>query len=144
MIQLLATNRLRATVMPPFRLIEGLAEFAALTAPPGDARLPAAYVMPIATTAGANNLAAGGFRQRLADEFAVVILHRNLRDARGAAAALDLSETLIPAVRQALIGWLPATGWEQVEMRSGRLLDIEDNVLAWREDYVTASHYRAT
>lgn len=144
MIQRLVSDRLHATIKPPFKLIEGLAEFAALEKPPANAALPAAYVMPISALGGPNNLAAGGFRQRIEEGFAVVILHRNLRDARGAAAALDLSDTLIPALRRALIAWTPATGWEQVEFRSGRLLDIEDQVLAWREDYVTATQYRAT
>ncbi|WP_439547856.1 phage tail terminator protein [Falsiroseomonas sp.] len=142
MIQRLVIARLRATMMPPLKLVEGLGEFSALQAPPPDALLPAAYAMPIASLGGANNLAAGGFRQRAQETFAVVLLHRNLRDARGAAAAVDLSETLIPALRAALLGWVPAAGWEQVEMRSGRLLDIEDNVLAWREDYVTACQLR--
>jgi len=134
--------RLSAEAMPPLRLVEGLAEFDALIAPPPDARLPAAYVLPGVTQAGANSLATG-FLQRLEEPFSVIILHRNRRDARGAAASADLTRDLIPAVRRALIAWRPSADWDPVEIRLGRLIDSEDGVLAWRDDYTTTTHYRA-
>ena len=132
--------RLRSAAMPPLRLVDGAAEFAALDAPP--ALLPAAYVIPLDTTAAPNGLAAGGFRQRVQEGFGVVLLHRNLRDPQGARAALDLADGVIPAVRAALMGWVPAPGWDQVELRAAGLTDMDEGVLAWREEFVTATHLR--
>jgi hypothetical protein len=135
-------ERLTAQAMPPLRLVQGLAEFEALQAPPGDASMPAAYVVPLAMTAQPNNLAAGGFRQPLEESFAVILLHRNKRDSRGQEAALDLVDHVIPAMRRALFGWQPGPAWTQIEIRQGRLIDSTNGVLAWREDYVTATQMR--
>lgn len=141
MIHAQVIARLVAQV-PALKLVAGAAQFAALDAPPP--LLPAAYVLPIASQAEPNSLAAGGFRQRVTEVFAVILLHRNLRDARGAAAVLDLADTLIPAVRTALIGWAPAAGWDALSLAQGRLIDTDDNVLAWRDDFVSATQLRAT
>jgi hypothetical protein len=135
-------QRLTHQASPPLRLVAGLAEFAVLQAPPGDGAMPAAFVVPIGTEAGRNGLAAGGFRQRLEESFAVILLHRNKRDPRGEQAALDLADHLIPAVRAALIAWQPMPEWEPVELRRSALLDMDDGVVAWREDYATAIQHR--
>lgn len=131
-------TRLRAQV-PALKLVAGGAEFAALNAVPNLS--PIAYVMPWVMSGGANNLAAGGFRQRIEETAAVFILHRNLRDDRGEAAADDL-DVVVRAVRDALIGWVPMTGWEQIETRSGRVFDMSDGVVAWQELFVSASLLR--
>ena len=125
--------------VPALRYVAGGAEFVALKEPPK--QMPAAYVLPWTVTARPNNLAAGGFRQRVEEAAAVFILHRNVADARGDAAFADL-DPIIRAVRAALVGWRPGEEWEQVETRSGKLFDAADGVLAWQEIYATASQLR--
>ena len=144
MIMRLVRDRLLTMACPPLRLVEGAAEYAARDTRPPDASLPAAFVVPLSSTAAPNGLAAGGFRQRIEEGFGVVLFHRNLRDPRGGAAALDLADDVIPAVRSALIAWQPTPAHEQVELRRAGLIAFDEGALAWREDYVTATHYRAS
>jgi hypothetical protein len=126
--------------VPALRLVAGGAEFAALAAPP--AQLPAAYVMPWLSSGEPNSLAAGGFRQRIEETCAVFLFNKNLRDARGEA-AMDQLDILIRQVRTALVGFVPGAGWEQMETRSGRVFDVENNVVVWQELFVSASQLRA-
>ena len=126
--------------VPALRLVGGGTEFAALQAPP--AQLPAAYVMPWLMSAGANNLVAGGFRQRVEETCAVFLFHRNLRDPRGEAAVEEL-DALIRAVRAALVGFVPGAGFEQLETRSGRIFEVENNVVVWQELFASATQLRA-
>lgn len=144
MIMRLVRDRLLTTACPPLRLVEGAAEFASRDTRPPDASLPAAFVVPLLDTAGPNGLAAGGFRQRIEVGFGVVLFTRNLRDHRGGQAALDLADDIIPAVRAALIAWQPTPAHDQVELRAGRLIAFDEGAVAWREEFVTATHYRAS
>lgn len=95
---------------------------------------PAAYVLPLAESAAESDLATL-VHQRLVQEFAVVIVVANLRDARGAAAAAELTARRA-AVRAALLGWVmdAATG-EPVTFVTGRLLQFRDARLWWSDEY---------
>lgn len=112
------------------KLVAGLAEWSALDAPP--LLMPACYVTPYTTDTTPNGLAAGGFRQSLTETAQIFTIVRNLRDARGAAAALDLV-ALRDLVRVRLVGWKPGTDWEQLELGAGRLFEMEDGVAVWRD-----------
>jgi hypothetical protein len=134
-------DRLRTTV-PELRLVLGAAEYAALTAPPPVASQPAAYVMPLGSAPGQNQLATG-IRQRVQETVGVVLLVGNLRDARGGAAVSDL-EALYTLVRGALVGWVPQPGWEAMQLAPARLLDFASGLAAWQETFTTAHQIRAT
>jgi len=133
--------RLRQEVMPPFGLVEGVAEFAALSAPPPRHLLPAAYVMPGGSRPGPNTLATG-LRQRVEETIQIVLLSSSLRDARGEAATLALDE-LYRQLRAALVGFVPRPAWEPLLLGPARPLPFEDGVVAWAETYTSAWLLRA-
>jgi hypothetical protein len=137
----LVVERLRATCMPPLLLVDSAIEYAALQAPPPAARQPAAYVLPTGTRPGPNAVATT-VRQRVEESVAVVLIDSNLRDYRGGQAAADLG-ALLAAVRTALVGWTPATGWEQTLLGPGRLLSFAGGVVAWQETFTSAHLLRA-
>ncbi len=120
----------RVKTIAQIRLAAGLAEWSVLDAPP--LLSPAAYVLPAATAAQPNGVAAGGFRQALSETAQVMLLVRNLRDPRAEAASLDLI-ALRDIVRANLLGWVPLSGWEPLELVEGRLFEAEDGVAVWRD-----------
>lgn len=125
--------RLRGT-MPQLRTVAGAVEFAALQAPPLPAKLPAAYVMPVADEAAPNSLASMLHRQVLTATIRVALITRDLRDTRGDAALTTL-DALRRGLRQALAGWTPPGARSALELRRGALLDFQDGTLTWAEDF---------
>ena len=108
----------------------------------GTPNTPTAYVMPLAESAEAPDLA-GLHHQRLLQEFAVVLVVSNLRDATGAAAAVELA-TRRAAVRTALLGWVPdATNGEAVAFTGGRVLKFENQRLWWTDEFRVMTDYRS-
>jgi hypothetical protein len=122
----------RLRTLPQLKLVAGALEWAALDAPPPQHLWPACYVTPWSTGATPNGIAAGGFRQELAETAAIHLVAGNLRDPRGEAATADLT-AIRDAVRTHLLGWVPATGWEQLELTSGRLFAVVDGVAVWQD-----------
>lgn len=133
--------RLNGTIGPGgsgvLRTVAGAAEYAALDAPPPQARQPAAYVLPLGEVAGANGLAAGPVRQRITATLGLVLLVTNLRDPRGQASA-DMLAPLLAAARGALVGWQPSAEHDPMEFRRGRLIDISEGTLAWQDEFETS------
>ena len=108
----------------------------------GTPNTPAAYVMPLAETAEESKFI-GVIDQRLTQEFAVVLVVSNLRDATGAAAIAELA-TRRAALRAALLGWVPdaATG-EPVQFVTGAVLEFRDQRLWWRDVFRVIAYYRS-
>jgi len=132
-------SRLEDLGKPQLRMVRGALDFAALKAPPADASMPAAFVMPNNTRPGPNQLV-GGVRQRLAETVSVVLMVRNLSDHRGGAAAADLADVLIPLVRGLLIGWQPHSSFGAITHAGGRLVGATDGLVSWMEDF-TSDHW---
>lgn len=102
---------------------------------------PAAYVLPLGEQADAPDLA-GQHHQRVAQEFAVVMVVSNLQDATGAAAAAELATRRL-TVRAALLGWASdATSGEVVAFTAGRLLRFENRRLWWTDEFRVMADYR--
>ena len=120
--------------VPALRSIEGAIEFAALEKPPLAGKLPAAFVMAAEDRAAPNTMASMVLRQEVTRTVRVVLFARNLRDARGEAAAVQL-EGLVENVRNALIGWLPPGARQPLELRTGALIGFSDQTATWAEDY---------
>lgn len=101
---------------------------------------PAAFVLPLEDTAQPNDRL-GVHHQLVTQRFAVVLVLSNLRDATGAAAAAELAVRR-RALRDALAGWMPdaATG-EPVNFTGGRLLQFEDQLLWWRDEWSLVYDY---
>jgi len=101
---------------------------------------PAAYVIPLRETPGRNELGEAIW-QRVTVRLGLVLAVRNVRDARGEAAAEDL-EALRQSVRAALLGWAPAMGHDPLEYGGGRLLALTNAILWWQDDFTTAFYMK--
>ena len=102
----------------------------------GTLTFPAAFVIPLAEAAGPNALGAGAVEQRRTVRVGVVLAVRNLR-ARGGE-ALQGIEALRGAVDAALLGWPPADRYDPLLFGSGKLVSMEDGVMWWQDEYLTA------
>lgn len=131
----------RLKTLPQLKLVAGALDWAALEQPPPQHLWPACYVLPFASGAGANGLAAGGFRQRLEETVAILLVTGNLRDARGEAASTDLV-AIRDTVRASLLGWSPGTAWEPLELRAGSLHAVIDGVAIWRDQLVSRTQFQ--
>lgn len=130
-------TRLKDTAMPPLNLVASASEFAALKGAPPKEKQPAAYVMPIAETAGPNRLA-NGVRQQVAARVGVVLALGNLSDRRGGPAAEAL-EAVRDAVKAALVGWPPSADDEPLTFAQGRAVTFADGVFWWQDEFATGS-----
>lgn len=117
-----------------FRKVACAANFAAarddLKAP------PAAYAIPLSDSPGPNALDSGGIEQAVKERFGVLLAVSNLRDATGSAAQVEL-ERLRRLVIDELLGFVPGTGYDPVELGPGRLLMMDTSVLWWQIDFTT-------
>lgn len=117
-------------------LVGGSADLDAAIA--GLARAPAAFVLALDETALPNDRL-GAHHQVLHQRFAVVLVVSNLRDLRGAAASAELAGRCA-AVRAALLGWVPdAANGQPVAFASGRLLQFEDQLLWWQDEFTVGA-----
>jgi hypothetical protein len=73
--------------------------------------------------------------QRVPATVGVAICVRNVADAKGSGASLDL-DTVRLAVRQSLLGWSPP-GCDPVQFDSGALLGFKSGYLWWQDIYRT-------
>jgi len=131
-------GRLRAQVSA-LRKVSGAVDFASAT--PDLKATPVAYVVPLAEAAGPNALA-NQVRQKMEVHFGVIFAIGSLRDARGEAAKEAL-EPLRAAVRSALLGWTPDTGFNPIYCTGGRLVDMSEGILWWQDDFTTSFYIHA-
>ncbi|MBL0142659.1 MAG: hypothetical protein IPP91_11300 [Betaproteobacteria bacterium] len=119
----------------PFRQVGGAAELdAALTG--GLKAAPAAFLLPLAETASENQRVNAVLHQ-VGAAVGVVIVVRNLADARGDQAVGDL-ETARAWARTKLLGWQPSGAHDPVEYAGGRVLALANGYLWWQDDWETA------
>lgn len=121
------------------RQMGGAADLSALP-DVGPTALPAAFVVPLEDHARPNHLDTG-ISQRVDSRFGVVFALRNLRDGVGAAANDDL-EALRRAVKDALLGWMPPGADDVCIYGGGRVLQMNNQVLWYQDDFVTAYYER--
>lgn len=60
----------------------------------------------------------------------------------GADAASDAIETVRTAVMAALLGFVPAAGYDAIEYQSGDLIDISNGIIWWRDNYSVRRYVR--
>lgn len=117
-----------------FNKVSGAADFASAQE---DLKItPAAYVIPLADTAQPNRLQFSGIEQHVTERFAVVLAVKNARDVRGDAVNVAL-ETLRDKTINAVIGFVPDTGYEPAEYGGGRLLMLDVAVTWWQLEFIT-------
>lgn len=120
--------------IPEFRKVAGAANFAAAR---DDLKMPpAAYVLPLQDTAGANQLGGGAILQPVKEQFGVALAVSNLRDVTGVAAQAEL-ERLRRLVIDKLLGFVPGTEYEPLEYAGGNILMMDASVLWWQLRFTT-------
>lgn len=122
-----------------FRKVAGVANFAA--AREDLKQPPAAYVLPLNDSAGANQLGGGAILQPVKERYGVALALSNLRDASGVAAQAEL-ERLRRLVIDKLLGFVPGDGYEPCEYGGGTILLMTTDVLWWQLVFTTGYHER--
>jgi len=130
--------QLKAQV-PALRFVGGAADLPAATEEVK--QLPAAFVIPLNDAASRNDVATGALSQQLTVRFGVLIASQNLRDATGNA-ALGTLKPLRDSIRDALAGWVPAGYEDPCEIVGGRIMQLNDRVLWWQDDFLSMFIYR--
>jgi len=124
--------RIRESVRE-FREVSGAASLEAVME--GRVLHPGAYVFPESSKVGENRLV-GAIAQRESLVYAIVIVTRNVRDAKGADSD-DESEYLRDEIRAALLGWQPEGAGLPLEHAGGELIIMKDGILYYLERYRT-------
>jgi len=118
-----------------FKSLEGAAELERAMAPGGVRVLPAGYVVPLSDDAGPNALATVAIRQRIDERFALIYAVKDISDPRGESALDGGLRDLRLAAHAALLGWIPANGYDQVEFDGGTIIKISNGVIFWRDRF---------
>ena len=84
----------------------------------------------------------GATMQRLTVLFAVLIVVRNVKDARGADAA-DASHTLQDHLKTALLGWCPDSTADPLQYSGGALVSFANGFHIWKDTFNTHQFIRA-
>lgn len=119
---------------PEFRKVSGAANFAAAS---DDLKggFPVAYVIPLRDNAGASQIE-GAVLQQVKEQFGVMLVVSNLRDAKGEAAQAEF-ERLRKLVISSLLGFFPGTDYDPVEYVGGAILKIDAQTLWWQLTFTT-------
>ncbi len=123
-----------AAGLVPFREVAGAADLANILA--GRVSAPGCYIYRHQVRADANQLD-DGVLQRVGEVYGVVIVVRNVRDARHGDSS-DLSEAYGDVVRGLLLGWQPTASVDDFEYRGGRLVRLQYGYHYWQDDWSTA------
>jgi hypothetical protein len=105
---------------------------------------PAAWLVPLAESGGANELI-GALHQQLTVTVSVLLAVRNVSDAQGDAALGELA-TLRRTVRDSLLNWTPADlpGGEPFRFLRGGLLSFANAIVWWQDQFQVRYTLRAT
>jgi hypothetical protein len=133
-------TRLQQAV-PALKLVGGAAQFQNAAERNPNAT-PAAFVINLKENA-APTAVSDFVIQRVSVTLGVVLVVRNLSDAKGAAAGIDM-EALSKAVKTQLLGWQPCEGYDPLERGSSNLLTFKDGHMWWQDTYLTSYIDRET
>jgi len=116
------------------KLVAGAAEFAA--ARPEARILPAAFVIEASNRPRDNGYASMAVSQENAVTFGVTLAAQNLRDPRGEHSGAEMT-ALRASVMTALLGWQADADYDLITYAGGQLLQLDNLVLWWQDNYVT-------
>lgn len=128
-----------ATTVPDIKLVEGAAAFQA-AAESNPKVTPCAFVIPLEENPLQRSTDV--LIQRVWAKVGVILVVRNLKDPKGAAAQEDMT-ALRNAVKAQLFGWQPASGYDPLERGSGHLLAFRDGHMWWQDIYQTSYYDRS-
>lgn len=132
-------DRIKATV-PSIKLVDGAAGFQA-AAESNPMATPCVFVIPLEESPGPS-VVADVVIQRVMAKVGVIFVLRNLKDAKGVAAQEDL-QVLRNAVKEQLLGWQPAAGYDPLERGPGHLLAFRDGHMWWQDIYQSSYYDRS-
>ncbi len=136
--------QLKATAVPPLRLVAGAGDFASAEGlSRGVAQNPAAFVVPLDDRGSPNQFGTLATQQRIATRFGVVYAVKDLSDARGGKAAVSI-DAVYKAVRDQVVGWTPAGCDEPCILERGRMVQMGDSVMWWLDEFATSYLHRKT
>ena len=125
--------------IPEFKEVAGAADMTNIMS--GRLTDMGCYIFQERITATESGLV-GATMQRLAVSFAVLIVVRNVKDARGADAA-DASYTLQTNLKTALLGWSPDSNADPLEYSGGALVSFANGFFIWKDTFNTHQFIRA-
>ena len=104
--------------------------------------VPAAFVLPLAESPQPSPFMDQLVQQVVAQRVGVILAVQNKRDGTGGAANQDLA-AVRKAVRDQLLGWAPSDESAGYEFAGGAMLDLDDQVLFWQDDFATQTTIRS-
>lgn len=124
------------------KLVGGAAEFQTLVeSNAAPTTQPAVFVM-VAQEAGGENTLGNAVEQEIKAGIVIVSVLKNVADAKGAAAMLDMIE-LRKRERALLLGWPPAAQYAPLEFDRGAMTAFKHSHLYWSDVYRTVYYERA-
>jgi len=117
-----------------FREVAGAAGLKNIMA--GRVSAPGCYLYRHRVRAQANVLD-DGVMQRVEEQYGVVIVLRNLTDARQADSS-DLAEAYSEVIQQLLLAWSPGEYTDDFEYAGGQLVSLQNGYYYWQDNYRTA------
>lgn len=132
-------ERLKTECGETFRIVGRAGDLAAVKDKP--LSMPAAYVFTKEEASEENERAIGPSAQRTHLDIGVVIVTANLSDPKGGAAADDIDE-LKDAVRDALVGWQPASAQTGIENVGGEIVKTVGGTVWWEHTFSTLFYVR--
>lgn len=100
-----------------------------------------AFVLPLGLRGGAADAATGLYRQSLDRVVGIVLVVRNVGDATGEKAMLEL-DPLIEDVIQLFAGWAPDDSFGVFTLARGELVSIEKGTITYQLDLVIEDQLR--
>jgi hypothetical protein len=103
---------------------------------------PAAYVLPLAESATANEMWPRT-EQKITARFGVEYMVKQAAQANTGGPAQEVLEDLRDAGKVALIGWQPQANYTPIEFTGGRLVSFDAGMAVWRDEFTT-EYYEVT
>ncbi len=132
-------THIKASVPSLHQRVEGATSFADL-GENGVVRGEQAWVVPLSESTSPNTLNANAVRQKVMDQIGIVVAVRNVRDPRGEAAHDGGLNTIRGELMAAMIGWVPAAGYNVFEYAGGKLLFMKHGAVYWVFRFSTWHH----
>ena len=139
-MSLITALHARLSSVAALKLVGGAADFQA-AAETNPLATPAAYVVLLDERPGQNPRLTGVLQQ-VEVAIGVAIVVRNVADKKGAT-GLDALDPIRAAVRGALLGYTPLTGYARLTRGQGSLLAFRDGHLWWQDMYHSSYYDQA-
>lgn len=132
-------NRLKATApgLTDVQAAEDLEAIGRGTAP----KHGVTFVLPFRELAEKNEIATGGFRQLVHEQFLTAFVTRRHDDAKGGAKVL-MFDALKHEIEQSLAGWAPFSGSELVSLVAGKAGSLGNNASIYVQTWQTTRTLR--